>query len=366
MSPRDAFGTEHDPDAPERGGPPLLAIESSCDETAAAVVDGTASLRSSVVHSQIEIHARYGGVVPELASRNHVLAIGDVVRRALDEAGVRAEDLGGIAVTRGPGLTGSLLVGVEFAKGLAGALDVPLLGVHHLEGHLMAARLGVAEGFDEMRFPCVALLVSGGHTSLYDAHAPGIYRELGRTLDDAAGEAFDKVSKRLGLGYPGGAVIDRLAEQGRADAIDFPRPMMKKGGYDFSFSGIKTAVTYWIDEHEPLSDEATRDLAASFREAVCDVLVAKAVRAARRLGYDRIVVSGGVACNRRLRSMLRERASRRSIGVSAPPPSLCTDNAAMIGAAAYGRLWGPMSGGAGFAHGTLDATSSWPLGPRSS
>ncbi len=364
MTAPDAFGSPHDPRAPERDGPLLLAIESSCDETAAAVLDGTRSLRSSVVHSQIDIHAQYGGVVPELASRNHVLAIGDVVRRALDEAGITARDLSGVAVTRGPGLTGSLLVGVEFAKGLAGSLDLPILGVHHLEGHLLAARLGVASGFAEPVFPCVALLVSGGHTSLYAAEAPGVYRELGRTLDDAAGEAFDKISKRLGLGYPGGAVIDGLAELGRPDAIDLPRPMLKKGGYDFSFSGIKTAVTYWIDAHEPLSDETTRDLAASFREAACEVLVAKSVRAARRLGYPQIVISGGVACNRRLRSMMLEGAGRRGISVAAPPPSLCTDNAAMIGAAGYGRLWAAMSSGAGFEGGALDATSSWSLGPR--
>lgn len=341
--------------------PVILAIESSCDETAAAVLDGPDSLRASIVHSQVEIHRRYGGVVPELASRNHLLAIDTVVAEALQEAGVEASELEGIAVTAGPGLAGALLVGTEFAKGLGAALDVPVVGVHHLEGHLRAAALGPAEGFAPLTYPCVALLVSGGHTSLVHAERPGVQHEIGRTLDDAAGEAYDKVSKELGLGYPGGAVLDALAADGDPAAIAMPRPMMHKGGDDFSFSGLKTAVVYHLRNHGVPEGQALHDLAASFQEAACEVLVHKTLGAARRLGIRSVLVSGGVACNRRLRAMMLEKASRRGISVCVPPPALCTDNAAMIGAAAYPRLWRHVARGARFAEHGLNAAPGWRI-----
>ena len=347
--------------APERGGPLVLAIESSCDETAAAVLDGTRSLLGHVVHSQVELHARFGGVVPELASRSHVMAIGGVVDGALERAGARLDDIAGVVVTAGPGLVGSLLVGLEYARGLAWARDLPMEPVNHLEGHLLAPWLGVADGFAEPGWPFIGLVVSGGHTSLYHCTAPGVYEELGRTLDDAAGEAYDKVSKLLGLGYPGGGVIDRLARSGDPAAIAFPRPMEKKGGYHFSFSGIKTAVSYHVADAGHPEGQALHDLAASFQEAVADVLVMKAVRAARRLGVPRIVVSGGVACNSRLRSLMRERAEARGIEVVVPPPVLCTDNAAMIGAAGYARVHRRIVAGEGFRGAAVQPRATWPV-----
>jgi len=349
------------PLAPERGGPLVLAIESSCDETAAAVLDGWRSLRSSVVHSQIPVHAQYGGVVPELASRNHVVAINDVVRRALAEADCRVDDLGAVAVTRAPGLTGSLLVGIEFAKGIGLVHDIPVVGVHHLAGHLMAPFLEVADGFAEPDWPFVGLIVSGGHTSLVLAEAPGRWTTLGRTLDDAAGEAYDKVSKRLGLGYPGGAVLDRLAQGGRPDALDVPRPMVRKPGYDFSFSGIKTWVANHLDATGIPDGETRADLVASFQEAVAETLVIKTMRAVRDTGVRRVVLSGGVAANSRLRSYMRERCAKKGIDVVAPPLSLCTDNAAMIGAAGYEAAWTAIESGSGFVTHDLDASSSEPL-----
>lgn len=340
----------------------VLAIESSCDETAAALLDGPNSLRANVVHSQVALHAQYGGVVPELASRSHIMAIPTVVQQALDEGGARLEDIDAIAVTRGPGLVGALLVGLEYAKGLAMTLDVPLIGVNHLEGHLLAPFLAVADGFEEPRWPFVGLVVSGGHTSLYLAKAPGQYEELGRTLDDAAGEAFDKVSKRIGMGYPGGQKIDARAQRGDPASIPLPRPMLKKPGDDFSFSGLKTAVSQWFDSAESLDDATIDDLCASFQEAVADVLAHKLVRAASRRGVDTVVLSGGVACNSRLRSRTLEKAAKKNVRVSAPPPWLCTDNAAMIGAAAYARARARVASGAAFDAHALDAVSSWPLG----
>ncbi len=352
-------------DSAARGGPIVLAIESSCDETAAAILDGPESLRASIVHTQIDLHATYGGVVPELASRSHVMAIADVVPRALAEAGVGMEDLTGVAVTAGPGLVGSLLVGVEYAKGVAISLDVPLVGVNHLEGHLRAPFLGVSDGFAPARWPFVGLAVSGGHTALYDCRAPGDYVELGRTVDDAAGEAYDKISKHLGLGYPGGAVIDGLATSGDPAAIAFPRPMLKKGGLNFSFSGLKTAVSQHIDASGRPDGAALADLCASFQEAVCEVLVTKTLRAADGLGYAHVALTGGVACNRRLRSLALEQAGARGISVSVPQPRFCTDNAAMIGIAGYGELSRRIDAGARFAEWALDARSSWPLGRAS-
>ena len=347
--------------APERGGPLVLAIESSCDETAAAVLDGWRSLRSSVVHSQIPVHAQYGGVVPELASRNHVVAINGVVQRALDEAACTVDDLGAVAVTRAPGLVGSLLVGIEFAKGIGLVRDIPVVGVHHLAGHLMAPFLEVAEGFAEPGWPFVGLIVSGGHTSLVLSEGPDRWTTLGRTLDDAAGEAYDKVSKRLGLGYPGGAVLDRIARSGRADAWDVPRPMVRKPGYDFSFSGIKTWVAHHLAARGPLDDPDRADLVASFQEAVAETLVIKTLRAVRDTGVRRVVISGGVAANGRLRALMLERCARRGVDVVAPPLSLCTDNAAMIGAAGYGAAWRAIRAGRGFDGYALDASSSEPI-----
>lgn len=352
--------------APERGGPRILAIESSCDETAAAVLDGTRSALSSAVHTQIDIHRRFGGVVPELASRSHVVMIDAVVQRALEESGTTLDEIQGVAVTQGPGLVGCLLVGLEYARSLAWSRGLPLLPVHHLEGHLFAPFVGLAEGSAEPGFPFVGLVVSGGHSSLYHCKAPGVYEELGRTLDDAAGEAFDKVSKRLGLGYPGGALIDKMATRGNAAAFAFARPMLRSGNWHFSFSGVKTAVAQALSkEEEPLSDARMCDLAASFQEAVVDVLVQKTIHAAKTVAVPRIVVTGGVASNSRLRARMREEAAEAGIDVVIPPGRLCTDNAAMIGAAGYARLWEAIERGDGFAGATLNARATWPLGRRS-
>uniref|UniRef100_UPI003D81BC76 tRNA (adenosine(37)-N6)-threonylcarbamoyltransferase complex transferase subunit TsaD n=1 Tax=Trichloromonas sp. TaxID=3069249 RepID=UPI003D81BC76 len=275
----------------------LLAIESSCDETAAAVVrDGRHAL-SNVIASQVDVHARYGGVVPELASRKHLEAISVVVDEALEKAGVTLDDIEGLVVTRGPGLVGALLVGLSLAKAVAFARDLPLVGVHHIEGHILAPLLE-----HEVAFPYLALAVSGGHTHLYRVDGVGRYRTLGRTLDDASGEAFDKVAKLLGLGYPGGVQIDRLAALGNPQAIDFPRPLLHKKNFDFSFSGIKTAVLNHVKRQDgPIEGEALQDLAASFQAAVVEVLCKKTLRAAAEEGLDRIVVAGGVACNSGLR-----------------------------------------------------------------
>ena len=268
----------------------VLGIESSCDETAAAVLDGDGRLLGDVLHSQVSIHAPYGGIVPELASRSHLRKVGPMVDRALADAGVGLETVEGVAVTRGPGLVGPLLVGVSYAKALSFALGVPWIGIHHLEGHLLAPFLGQ----DEPRFPFVGLAVSGGHTSLYLARALGEYRLLGRTRDDAAGEAFDKVAKLLELGYPGGPIVERLGCDGDPAAIRFPRGMWSKGGLDTSFSGLKTAVFNHVRrEGKPEAGELA-DFCASLQEAIVDVLVHKLTQAVRETGVRRVVVSGGV------------------------------------------------------------------------
>jgi tRNA threonylcarbamoyl adenosine modification protein TsaD/ribosomal-protein-alanine acetyltransferase len=314
----------------------ILAIETSCDETAAAVLrDGTALL-SSVVASQVDFHCRFGGVVPEIASRKHTEAIVGVVEEALERAGVGLEDLTALAVTHGPGLVGALVVGVSYAKGLALATGLPLVGVNHLEGHLFA---NVLED-ERVAPPFVALIVSGGHTSLVHVPAWGEYHTLGSTLDDAAGEAFDKVSKALGLGYPGGPVISRLAAEGDPTAIAFPRAMLHSGDYDFSLSGLKTAVVTYIDsERRAGRDIDMSDVAASFQAAVIDVQVAKATRAVEECGVRTFVVGGGVAANPALRDALRTAMEARDVYFSVPPLALCGDNAAMIAAAAHFRLW---------------------------
>lgn len=308
----------------------LLGIETSCDETAAAVVTEAGEVLSSVVSSQIDLHARFGGVVPEIASRAHLELLTPVVAEALLQAGVDGPEVAGVAATVGPGLIGSLLVGVSHAKALALVWGVPFVGVNHLEGHLYAAFLEEPD----LELPAVVLLVSGGHTLLILMEAYGRYRLLGQTIDDAAGEAFDKVARFLGLGYPGGPAIDSAAMEGDATAIAFPRGL-KDQGYDFSFSGLKTSVITYVGKHPEVG---TVDVAASFQEAVVDVLVTKARRAARDTGARAICLAGGVAAN----SLLRERTLDACIadGLSAylPSRSLCTDNAAMIAAAGWRRL----------------------------
>ena len=313
----------------------LLAIESSCDDTAAAVlVDG--AVRSSIVASQDAVHRGYGGVVPELASRSHMRALTPTIARALHEADVALDDIDAVAATYGPGLVGSLLVGLCAAKAIAYARRIPFVGVNHLEGHLLSVQIERA-----VAFPYVALLVSGGHTALYLARARGDYALLGATRDDAAGESFDKVAKLLGLGYPGGRVIDALARGGSPDAIRFPRARLKPIGrdhrFDFSFSGIKTAVALHVREHGA-GASGHADIAASFQEAVIDMLLDTAFAAARTTGVDRLVIVGGVSANSRLRRRAAAAAAEFGLEVISPSLRYCTDNAAMIGLAATYRL----------------------------
>jgi tRNA N6-adenosine threonylcarbamoyltransferase len=316
----------------------ILGIDTSCDDTSAAVVeDGRATL-SNVVQSQIRLHHPYGGVVPELASREHLRHIVDVVDEALSRADMDQQDVDGIAVTVGPGLVGSLLVGLYYAKGLSYAVGMPLVGVNHLEGHILSVFLE-----EEIPpFPFVALTVSGGHTSLYHVQDFGRYVLLGQTLDDAAGEAFDKVAKLLGLGYPGGAIIEELALGGNRERIRFPRAHLAPGSLDFSFSGLKTSVALFVknwrqgNENDPQATVA--DIAACFQEAVVDVLVQKVMEAAVRSQVSSVVVAGGVACNRTLRDRLKEKASEKGILVFCPRPAYCADNGAMIAVAGYHRL----------------------------
>jgi N6-L-threonylcarbamoyladenine synthase len=312
----------------------VLGIETSCDETAAAVLADGRRVLSSVVASQDDVHAPYGGVVPELASRRHIEVIVPVVEKALTEAGVALSDLDGIAVTYGPGLVGCLLVGCAMAKALAWAHGLPLVGVNHLEGHIYAAFLTE----DPPEFPFLALVVSGGHTALYHAPAPLTYHLVGQTRDDAAGEAFDKVAKLLGLGFPGGPIIQRTAERGDPRAIEFPLAQMTDGASDFSFSGIKTSVSLYVRRHRPLVDAQVADVAASFQATVVKMLVRQTVRAALRIGVKRVVLTGGVAANGPLRAALHAEAAQHGIRLHIPPPRLCTDNAAMITAAGTARL----------------------------
>lgn len=312
----------------------VLGIESSCDETAAAVLADGHRILSSVVASQDAVHAPYGGVVPELASRRHVEVIVPVIEKALDDAGLKLTDLDGIAVTQGPGLVGSLLVGCSVAKGIAYATGVPMVGVNHLEGHIFAAFLEP----DPPEHPFLALVVSGGHTALYHVPAPRQYRLVGRTRDDAAGEAFDKVAKLLGLGYPGGPAIERTAGKGDPRAIAFPLSHMTDQAPDFSFSGIKTSVSLHVKRHGPLAPGAVADIAASFQATVVKMLVRKTLGAALRLGARRIVLTGGVAANSALRTALAAEAAEHGVVVHVPARRLCTDNAAMIAAAGAARL----------------------------
>lgn len=313
----------------------VLGLESSCDETAAAVVQDGHRVLSDVIASQAELHARWGGVVPELASRAHVTNVVPVLDQALSDAGITLDDLDGIAVTQGPGLIGALLVALQTAKAIAYARDIPLVGVHHLEGHLSAIRLE-----DQYPpFPHLALVVSGGHTSLMRVDGPGRLVELGATRDDAAGEAFDKVAKLLGLGYPGGAVIDKLAQQGDAHAVAMPRLMTKKTtGLEFSFSGLKTAVLNIVRAGGVPQGQGLADLCASFQATIVELLVRKTRLAARQEALAHVQLCGGVAANSGIRAGLRQAGEENGFQVYVPRPIRCTDNAAMIAAAGSWRL----------------------------
>jgi N6-L-threonylcarbamoyladenine synthase len=309
---------------------PILGIETSCDETAASVIATDGSVLSNIITSQHDVHQRFGGVVPELASRAHIESIEHVSTEALQQAGLTWKDLSGIAVTQGPGLAGALLVGVNYAKALAYALNIPIVGVSHLEGHIASAWLQDPA----FPLPCVVLVVSGGHTHLYFREPHGHCRLLGATRDDAAGEAFDKGAQMLGLEYPGGPAIDRLAQQGNSDAIAFPRSHLKSGSLDFSFSGVKTALLYTLQAMpEQSRREKAADMAASYQEAIVTILVEKAFAAVQTSDAQALAVVGGVSANSRLRKLLQRRAASENLPLSLPSLSYCTDNAAMIAAA---------------------------------
>ena len=321
----------------------VLGIETSCDETGAAVVESDGRVRSDVVHSQVKLHAPFGGIVPELASRDHMKNGRHVIAAALDRAGASLSDIDGIAVTCRPGLSGALLVGVQLARGLAWATGKPVVGVDHLVGHLLAVFLRYPDlaPAEPPELPFVALLASGGHTALYrvDGLALADVRELGATRDDAAGEAFDKVAKLLGLGYPGGPVVDRLAMQGNPTGVELARPMAGRRNLEFSFSGLKTSVARWVEQHgRPGDDQTLRDLCASFQRRVVDALVKKSVLAARQEGVRALVLAGGVAANRELRQTAVAVGESAGLNVVIPPFRACTDNAAMIAFAGAQQL----------------------------
>ena len=334
----------------------ILGIDTSCDDTSAAVVADGQRVLSSVVHSQVKLHHPFGGVVPELASREHLKNITPVVEQALSRAQLDIKDIDGVAVTVGPGLVGALLMGLYYAKALAYVHRVPLIAINHLEGHILSIFLE-----DQTpAFPFVVLTVSGGHTSLYHARGFGDYSQMGQTLDDAAGEAFDKVAKILGLGYPGGAPIEKLAKSGRQDAIAFPRAYLAPDSLDFSFSGLKTSVGLYIKKWRQMEGEkegiTMADIAASFQEAVIEVLAQKCMKARERTGVPSIVIAGGVACNTHLRERVRSMASEEGVSFYCPRPAYCTDNGAMIALAGYHRI----------VHGdqadlTIDVRSRFPI-----
>ncbi|MBR1567758.1 MAG: tRNA (adenosine(37)-N6)-threonylcarbamoyltransferase complex transferase subunit TsaD [Lachnospiraceae bacterium] len=310
----------------------ILAIESSCDETAAAVVVNGRDVRSNIISSQIDLHTLYGGVVPEIASRKHVENINYVIQEALSQASVTLNDLDAIAVTYGPGLVGALLVGVAEAKAIAYAKKLPLIGVHHIEGHISANYI---ENKD-LEPPYICLVVSGGHSHLVKVTDYGEYEILGRTRDDAAGEAFDKVARAIGLGYPGGPKIDKVAKEGNPEAIDFPRASIAENPYDFSFSGLKSAVLNYLNQCEMKGEAYVQaDVAASFQKAVVDVLTEHAMMAIDESGMKKLAIAGGVASNSALRKAMEEACKNKGVAFYLPSPILCTDNAAMIGAAAY-------------------------------
>ncbi len=330
----------------------LLSIETSCDETAAAVVRDGREILSSVISSQVAIHAEYGGVVPEIASRKHLESIVPVIGQALQDASVGMGELEGVAVTRGPGLSGALLVGFSAAKAIAAARKIPFVGVHHIEGHLFAPFLE-----KPVPFPFLALVVSGGHTHLYHVEGFGHYTTLGRTIDDAAGEAYDKCAKIMGMPYPGGALIDRMAQNGNPVAIRLPRPMLHDGTLNFSFSGLKTAVLHQtVKNPVSLPSQAADDLCASFQEAVCHVLAAKTESAILHTGAVRLVVAGGVACNSGLRQRMTALCGKLGVELSIPHFSLCGDNAAMLAVPGdYYLSHGHISGN------SLDVTATWNM-----
>ena len=310
----------------------ILAIESSCDETAAAVVKNGREVLSNVISSQIDLHTLYGGVVPEIASRKHIEKINQVVEQALSEAHMTWEDITAIAVTYGPGLVGALLVGVSFAKALAFALKKPLIGVHHIEGHISANYIENKE----LEPPFMCLVVSGGHSHLVKVKDYGEYEILGRTRDDAAGEAFDKVARAIGLGYPGGPKIDKVSNEGNPEAITFPRAKVADNEYDFSFSGLKSAVLNYLNSCEMKGETINQaDVAASFQKAVVDVLVGHSMTALERYGFKKFAIAGGVASNTHLRAAMIDACEKQGVEFYHPSPVLCTDNAAMIGAVAY-------------------------------
>ena len=334
----------------------ILAIESSCDETAAAVVKNGRTVLSNVISSQIELHKLYGGVVPEIASRKHIEKINQVIEEALEQAGMTLEEMDAIGVTYGPGLVGALLVGVAEAKAIAYAAKKPLVGVHHIEGHISANYIENPE----LEPPFVCLVVSGGHTHLVVVDDYGKYQIIGRTRDDAAGEAFDKVARAIGLGYPGGPKIDRLSKEGNENAIKFPKARVEDSPYDFSFSGVKSAVLNYINgarmKGEPIVEA---DIAASFQKAVTDVLVEHSMEAVKDFGMDRFAIAGGVASNSTLRQAMKNACEKNGIKFYHPSPIFCTDNAAMIGAAAYYEYM------AGVRHGwELNAVPNLKLGER--
>ncbi len=309
-----------------------LAIETSCDETSCAVIKNGREVLSNIISSQIDIHRKFGGVVPEIASRKHIESINPIIQEALDKANVGFNDIDLIGVTQGPGLVGALLIGISTAKSLAYGLDIPIIGVNHIEGHVCANYIE----HKDLEPPFTCLIVSGGHTYLVQANSYTNYELIGRTRDDAAGEAFDKVARALGLPYPGGPIIDKLSTTGNKEAIDFPRVLLEPKSYDFSFSGLKTAVLNYLNQKEQKGEEIIiEDVAASFQQAVLDVLVDKSFRLARERNSNKIILAGGVAANQGLRSMMEERGKKEKIEIFYPSRILCTDNAAMIGAATY-------------------------------
>lgn len=311
-----------------------LALETSCDETSAAVLSNGREVLSNIISSQIEEHQKYGGVVPEVASRKHVENVNMVIQEALDKAGVKLSDIDHIGVTYGPGLVGALLVGLSTAKAMAYALRIPLVGVNHIEGHICANYIE----HKSLQPPFLCLVVSGGHTHLVYVKDFGLYETLGKTRDDAVGEAFDKVARAMGLGYPGGPLIDKLASKGHNKKISFPRTYLEEGSYDFSFSGLKSAVLNYLNSEKQKGNPIiAEDVAASFQQAILDVLVHKALDSAMKMGTDTIVLAGGVAANSGLRQQMQSEAHKRGIKVKYPSLKLCTDNAAMIGCAAYYR-----------------------------